>query len=257
MSKKIIHYCWFGGNPLPKLAKKCIASWQKYLPDYEIKEWNESNFDVNICPFTKGAYENKKWAFIADYARVWALEQYGGIYFDTDMEVLKPIDEYLKLDMFLGYQDNGQINAAVIGAKRPHEKHIKELLDYYNKQKKFDPAKVWDYAIPNIVTKQLSKYKKTTDEGVEIYDGSIYVYPRDYFYPLNYHYTEKCYTDKTVMVHWFDATWVPKYEKIKVNTIRKFGPKAWAVVEWSWGCLNTLRGRVGKLIKATVNKKVI
>ena len=93
--KKYIHYCWFGGKPLPKLAKKCIKSWKKYLPDYEIIRWSEENVDLEECPFIKEAYENKKWAFVADYARTKAIYEYGGIYFDTDMEVVKNIDELL------------------------------------------------------------------------------------------------------------------------------------------------------------------
>lgn len=96
MIPKIIHYCWFGGNPLPELAQKCIASWKKFLPDYEIKEWNESNYDVRKIPYIEQAYNAKKYAFVSDYARFDILYQYGGIYFDTDVEVIKPFDEILK-----------------------------------------------------------------------------------------------------------------------------------------------------------------
>ncbi len=96
---KIIHYCWFGGKPLPNSAKKCIASWKKFFPDYEIKEWNEDNFDVNMVPYIAEAYKAKKYAFVSDYARFWVLFKYGGLYFDTDVEVIKPMDEivYVKL----------------------------------------------------------------------------------------------------------------------------------------------------------------
>ena len=90
--EKIIHYCWFGGKPLPKLAKKCIKSWKKFLPDFEIREWNETNFDINITKFSKQAYDAKKWAFVSDVARIYALKNYGGIYFDTDMIITKNID---------------------------------------------------------------------------------------------------------------------------------------------------------------------
>ena len=86
---KVIHYCWFGGNPLPEMALKCIESWKKFLPDYEIKEWNEKNFDLNICEYVKEAYQAKKWAFVSDYARFWILYHEGGVYFDTDVEVIK------------------------------------------------------------------------------------------------------------------------------------------------------------------------
>ena len=108
MEKKYIHYCWFGDKPLPKLAKKCIESWKKYLPDYELKEWNESNSNVEECPFIKEAYENKKWAFVADYVRTKAMYEYGGIYFDTDMEIIKPIEDYLETV-------NKNIKVAVMG----------------------------------------------------------------------------------------------------------------------------------------------
>ena len=102
MIPKIIHYCWFGGNPLPELAMKCIESWRTYFPDYEIKEWNEDNFDVNIIPYTKEAYENKKYAFVSDYARFWILYNHGGIYFDTDVEVIKKMDDIIEKGSFMG-----------------------------------------------------------------------------------------------------------------------------------------------------------
>ena len=104
MIPKIIHYCWFGRNPLPESAQKCIASWKKFLPDYEIKEWNEDNFDVNIIPYTKEAYEAKKYAFVSDYARFWILYKYGGLYFDTDVEVIKPMDDIIERGPFMGIE---------------------------------------------------------------------------------------------------------------------------------------------------------
>ena len=109
--KKIIHYCWFGPKPLPKLAKKCIASWKKYMPDYEIKLWSEENIDLNECDFIKEAYENKKWAFVADYARTKVLYEYGGIYMDTDMELTKPLDDLMTEDFVIGVEDSGYIAA--------------------------------------------------------------------------------------------------------------------------------------------------
>ena len=104
MIPKIIHYCWFGGNPLPPLALECIASWKKFLPDYEIKEWNEKNFDVNITPYTAEAYRQKKYAFVSDYARFWILEKHGGIYFDTDVEVIRPLDDIIAAGNFMGFE---------------------------------------------------------------------------------------------------------------------------------------------------------
>ena len=109
MIPKIIHYCWFGGKPLPELAQKCIASWKKYCPDYEIKEWNESNFNLNSCDYVREAYEAKKWAFITDYVRLYAMVTEGGIYMDTDVEVIKPLDPFLKHKAFSGFEDEVSI----------------------------------------------------------------------------------------------------------------------------------------------------
>ena len=104
MIPKIIHYCWFGRNPLPESAKKCIDSWRKFLPDYEIKEWNEDNFDVNIIPYTQQAYNAKKYAFVSDYARFWILYHHGGVYFDTDVEVIKSMDDIIEKGAFFGME---------------------------------------------------------------------------------------------------------------------------------------------------------
>lgn len=111
MIPKVIHYCWFGGNPLPKSAQKCIASWRKYLPDYEIKEWNESNFDVNLIPYTAEAYKAKKYAFVSDYARFWILHKYGGLYFDTDVEVIKNMDDIIAKGSFMGCENEAKPGA--------------------------------------------------------------------------------------------------------------------------------------------------
>ena len=109
MIPKKIHYCWFGRNPLPPLALKCIASWKEYCPDYEIKEWNEDNFDLNCNAYVREAYEARKWAFITDYVRLYALVNEGGIYMDTDVEVLKPLDDLLCYDAVSGFESQTQI----------------------------------------------------------------------------------------------------------------------------------------------------
>ena len=107
MIPKIIHYCWFGGNPLDKLGQKCLDSWKQYFPDYEIKEWNETNFDVNCCQYIKEAYAAKKWAFVSDYARFKILYEQGGVYFDTDVEVIKPFDDILIKGNYMGCEKQG------------------------------------------------------------------------------------------------------------------------------------------------------
>ena len=129
---KIIHYCWFGGNAKPDIVKKCIISWKNKLPDYEIIEWNENNFPINDFKFAKDAYDLKKWAFVSDYCRVWILYNYGGIYLDTDMEVLKSLDIFLEHRSFGGIEYNRQINMAIWGC---HSKDIfmEQLLNIYNR----------------------------------------------------------------------------------------------------------------------------
>ena len=139
MIPKIIHYCWFGRGPLPELAQKCIASWKKYLPDYEIKEWNEDNFDVNIIPYTAEAYQAKKYAFVSDYARFWVLYKYGGIYFDTDVEVIRPIDDIISKGNFMGCETDASrdgSDAASVApglglGVNPGLELVKKMLDYY------------------------------------------------------------------------------------------------------------------------------
>ena len=253
-TNKVIHYCWFGKNPLSKMAQKCIKSWMKYLPDYKIIEWNENNFNVNICPFVKQAYEKRKWAFVSDYARMYALYNYGGIYFDTDMELLKNIDNLKKDDIFLGYEENKKIAAGVIGVKEKNNKYIKEILDYYDSLEEFDEDSIFQFAIPNILTREFNKYEKRTVNGVDIFDNTIYVYPEEYCYPINYNYSKKIYTNNTCMVHYYSASWVPKGEKIAAAVYRRFGKKYGSIILKIYYYLCNLKNsRIGK-VKRVLSK---
>lgn len=131
MIPKVIHYCWFGKKPLPELALKCIESWKKYCPDYEIKEWNEESFDINMYIYARQAYDAKKWAFVSDVARLYVLYQEGGIYMDTDVELLKSIDCFLENDAFSGFEDKKSVPTGIMGAVK-NNNVIKEFLDEYN-----------------------------------------------------------------------------------------------------------------------------
>ncbi len=132
MIPKVIHYCWFGGGEKSRLMKKCIKSWKKYCPDYEIIEWNEDNFDVNGIEFTKGAYNAKKWAFVTDYARLDIIYKHGGIYLDTDVELLKPLDELLKYKGFFGFEEMGMVNTGVGFGAEKGNLLVKQMRDDYN-----------------------------------------------------------------------------------------------------------------------------
>lgn len=222
---KIVHYCWFGPKPLPELAKKCIKSWKKYLPDFEIKLWNETNFDLNSSEFVKQAYEAGKWAFVSDYARLNALYNEGGIYFDTDMEVITDIDFLYDKDFFIGREYSGYIAAGIIGVKNEKNEYIKEMLDYYKSIKHFDTENIFNYAIPKVITKVLEKYECKKENNIEIYNNNCYVYPVDYFYPMSYDRSTKYYSNNTCTVHYYDATWVPKRERMTLRMYRTIGKR--------------------------------
>ena len=225
-NSKYIHYCWFGGKPLPKLAKKCIKSWKKYLPDYEIIEWNESNVNLDECPFIKEAYANKKWAFVADYARTKAIYEMGGIYFDTDMLIKKPIDFLLNEKTFLGMEDSFMVNAAVWGEKNSKSYFAKKMLDFYKSQEHFDLNNMFSISIPRIMTKILNdEGLDHTSNEIQHLNHGITIYPREYFYPLSFNFKNNKFTDNTCMVHYFDASWFGKKEKFRVKLNRIFGEK--------------------------------
>lgn len=221
---KIIHYCWFGNNPLPELANKCIASWKKFLPDYEIKVWNESNFDVYMTTYTAEAYRLKKYAFVSDYARFWILYHYGGIYFDTDVEVIRPLDDILSKGMFAGFEcqqgialdnPNGTMNPGLgIGAWKGHP-FFKQMLDSYD----HDHFVRWNgkntEAIPFRATRFLDYEHKEVLLGGIVRVSDLYIYPIDYFCPLNYFTGELAMTDNTRTIHHYMASWVKKTNRWK------------------------------------------
>lgn len=243
--KKYIHYCWFGGKPLPKLAKKCMKSWKKYLPNFEIMRWDETNVDVNECPFIKEAYENKKWAFVADYARAKAMYEYGGIYFDTDMEIIKPIEELLA-NSFIGVEDSGKIACGVWMEKEPSSYLSKYLLSYYQSQKSFDVNNMFEFSIPKLITDALSCFGfDEFNDKIQVLDNKMTIFPREYFYPYSYDRQNNVFNENTCMIHYYDATWVPKGEQRTVKMIRKYGrKKAQKIINF--------KAKVKKILKSSI-----
>ena len=214
MIPKVIHYCWFGRNPLPTSAQKCIASWRRYLPDYEIKEWNEDNFDVNIIPYTRQAYEAKKYAFVSDYARFWILYHEGGLYFDTDVEVIKSLDDIIKRGPFMGveqgaFMDGKPMVAPGLGlgveAGHPfYEKmlHVYTGLEYRNPDGSFDNTTIVSYT-----TRELYAHGMVASENLQNVDG-IWIYPADYFCPMDSTTGITSITERTVSIHHYDCSWM-------------------------------------------------
>lgn len=221
--EKYIHLCWFGDKPLPKLAKKCIKSWKKYLPDYKIMKWSEENVDLEACPFIKGAYENKKWAYIADYVRAKAMYEYGGIYFDTDMEVTKDISHLLD-HSFLGVEDSGHVAVGVWNEVKTHSEVAKRLLETYDSMKSFDPENMATYSIPILISSILRDYGAVhASSDVQDLQNGMKIYPRDYFYPYSYNRDDNVFSNNTCMIHYYDASWVPLKERIELGMVRKMG----------------------------------
>lgn len=220
MIPKIIHYCWFGGNPLPEDAKKCIASWKKYLPDYEIKEWNESNFDVNSCPYVKEAYEAKKYAFVSDYARFHVLYREGGLYFDTDVEVIKNMDYIIAAGNFMGFekslatkqQESGATpRNSVLGVApglglgvNPGLALLGELLDFYEAKEHFA---IEDGTVVDYTTDLLRKHGLVEEHRLQKVAG-ITIYPADYFCPMDSTTGITTITPNTVSIHHYSCSWI-------------------------------------------------
>lgn len=213
MIPKIIHYCWFGRNPLPDFAIKCIDSWRKFFPDYEIKEWNEDNFDVNIIPYTAEAYRVKKYAFVSDYARFWILYHYGGLYFDTDVEVIKSMDDIIERGAFMGIEVETigeQVPAVAPGLGlgiEPKANMYKDILDYYVPIHFLkDDGSYNQITVVRHVTSVLEKYGlRATNELQQV--GGIWIYPKDYFNPLDDLTGKLNKTDNTRTIHWYTRTW--------------------------------------------------
>lgn len=222
--EKYIHYCWFGDKPLPKLAKKCIKSWQKYLPDYKIMKWSEENVNLDECPFIRGAYDKKKWAFVADYVRAKVMYEYGGIYFDTDMLVVKNIDFLLENESFIGVEDSNMIACGIWGEKHSKSYLSKKLLDYYKAQDEFDDNDMFAFSIPKLITNALKPCGyDPLKKGLQVLDNGFYIYPRDYFYPLSYNHRNNLFTDNTCCIHYYDASWVSKWEQRENKIFRTLG----------------------------------
>ena len=214
MIPKIIHYCWFGESQLPPLAQKCIESWRRYFPDYEIKEWNESNFDIDVCNYTKEAYRRKRWAFVSDYARFWILYHHGGIYFDTDVEVISSFDEIISRGAFMGVEADGGI-APGLGLGAPAGLPLfKDIISYYDSIH-FEESNgyVNDITVVDHMKKIIPEKYWNDPKDIQ-FISDIYIYPATYLCPLNYFSGQLNITEKTVSIHHYSASWHTKIDEI-------------------------------------------
>lgn len=214
MIPKVINYCWFGNNPLDEKSKECIESWEKIMPDYEIKRWDESNYDVNKNDFMKEAYKNKKWAFVTDYARLDIIYNNGGIYLDTDVKVLKKFDDLLKLNAFMGFEENNKVNTGLGFGANKGNKIVKENLDIYNKIKYKDGLGNFKPTNCPIITTEILKRHGLKNENYKIQNiEGVIVFPREYFAPLDYTSGNLNITEKTYSIHEYGMSWMSKDEQ--------------------------------------------
>lgn len=222
MIPKIIHYCWFGGNKLPVSIKQYIETWEKYCPEFEIKEWNENNFDVTQNEYCKEAFENGKWAFVSDYVRLSVLYKYGGIYLDTDVEILKSLESLLENDFFMGMESENDISTAVIGAEKECCL-IKSFLSIYDNIHFIDIKRNIDYTtnVDRISRFIEEEYKvKLKNKFFSLKDKCI-IYPVEYFCAKNIHTGKIFITKNTYTIHHFSGSWLNYRSKFK-NVVKIF-----------------------------------
>ncbi|CAH1225181.1 hypothetical protein PAECIP111892_05576 [Paenibacillus auburnensis] len=214
---KLIHYCWFGRGELPDLAKKCIKSWQEILPDFEIKVWNEDNFDIASNNYVKEAYDAKKYAFVTDYVRLYALFHEGGIYMDTDVEVVKPLDSFLEHEAFTGFQTIDELPTGLIASVSGNH-WIKENLNVYKEKSFLKQDGTFDttanvYSITNISKKM--GFKEGNDFHYLM--NEVAVYPIEYFCAKDFATNKLYVTENTYAIHHFAGSWLSPKEKMKLK----------------------------------------
>lgn len=219
MIPKIIHYCWFGGKPLTELAEKCIKSWEKYCPGYKIIEWNENNFNIDICAYVREAYDAKRWAFVADVARLYALVNYGGIYMDTDVEILKNFDTMLKYEAIAGFETENRISTGILGCE-VGQRIFSEFLNQYMNIHFINEDGSYNLTT-NVVkmTNICKKYGLVLNNTEQTVSG-LTIFPKDYFSPKEYDSKELLITNNTYAIHYFDGSWLSIEEK-KIAQLRK------------------------------------
>ncbi len=211
MIPKTIHCCWFGRGEKPKLAQKCIASWKQYCPDYEIIEWNEDNFDVFQNGYTKYCYENKKWAFLSDYARLVIVYEHGGIYFDTDVEVIRPFDSLLEQKAFFGFEDANHINTGLGFGAEAGSTEVLEMVHSYDGLLDGGHGVI---GCPKLNTEALTKFGLVLNGEKQIVREAV-IYPADYFNPYDDPTGRLNKTENTYSIHWYSKSWMNKRKVLR------------------------------------------
>ena len=225
MIPKVIHYCWFGGNPIPEKDRRYIEGWKEKCPDYEIIEWNERNYDVSKNKYMAQAYEEKKWGFVSDYARLDLVYRYGGIYFDTDVELLKPLDNLLELEMFCGFESTKYVNFGIGFGAEKENPVIRTVLEIYKTLVFKDKDRLLNQtACPIYQTKALIEYGLICNNRYQELSKCT-VFPTEYFAPMDVDTGILTVTEHTYSIHRYNMSWFSKgqkklYEKRKQLNLR-------------------------------------
>ena len=222
---KVIHYCWFGKGEMPKLAEKCIKSWKKFCPDYEIVCVNEENFDINQNKYAREAYEAGKWAFVSDYARLKVLYDEGGIYLDTDVEIIKPLDNLIEEDGYMGFDDKGLVSTGLGFACEKGNELVGELLADYDDISFVQPDGTYDMTpCPDRNTDTIKRLGMDLSNRNQVFMG-IHMLPEDFLCPMKYYTGKKKITKNTYSIHHFCASWISKTAKRTLFVKRIVGVK--------------------------------
>lgn len=223
MIPKVIHYCWFGGKPLPKDVLKCIKSWKRYCPNYKIVQWNEDNFDVYQNQFVKKAYEKKLWAFVSDYARLKIVYDNGGIYLDTDVELIKNIDFLLDNNSFFGVEQRLNCIATGLGfGSIAKSEVLKDMMEIYDNVD-INIGNLNDIACPKLNTKVLQKYGYEAGNSDIQTINSVTIYPPRYFDPISTGDSNNLLCEDTVSIHHYSASWTSPKNQLKRKFTRIIG----------------------------------
>ena len=212
MIPKRIHYCWFGRGDKPGLVRKCIRSWTKYCPDYEIIEWNEDNYDLSTAPlFVKQAIEAKKWAYATDYIRLKVIYDHGGIYLDTDVEVIRNMDDLLRNTAYFGFQNMRNVATGLgFGAEKGNALLLDLMKGYEGIPFLLEDGSMNETPCPSRDLPVFQKYGLRPDGSEQYLNGNVHIYPKEYFSPLDYKTGCMKKTGQTVSIHWFAASWFSK-----------------------------------------------
>lgn len=231
MIPKIIHYCWFGGKELPEEAKRCIESWKKFLPDYEIKEWNESNFDISQNQYVREAYESRKFAFVTDFVRLYALAKEGGVYMDTDVEVLKSYNPFLHHTAFSGFENNNYVPTGMMASEKGG-RWVSDLLAGYADRRFIKEDGTFDMTTNTFtITEYMKKKGLICNNTYQDFPDLVTLYPADYFCPKDHTTGIIELTDNSVCIHHFAASWMPhntwewRRHQFKVLATKILGPR--------------------------------